>query len=305
MEERGTSPLPSRPRVVGEVLLDRFTQDGANVLGGAPFNVAWHLQGFGLQPLLISRVGEDALGTLVVEAMEGWGMDTTAVQHDRTHPTGVVDIEVRDGQPTFDICAGAAYDFIEGTAVDDALRGGNWSLLYHGSLASRHPVSRDALASIRRSTGIPAFVDINLRAPWWEPDAAREMLHGQRWVKLNEEELTTLLGDPGSTVFAAAQAARSRFDIGWLLVTLGAEGALAVAADRWTRADPVQVETLVDTVGAGDAFSAVTILGLVSGWQTETILARASAFAAAICGVRGATVADPAFYQHHLDTWGT
>ncbi len=70
-----------RPIIFGEVLYDTFPDDAA-VLGGAPFNVAWHLQGFGLQPLFISRVGTDELGAQVIADMQAWGMDLRGVQRD-------------------------------------------------------------------------------------------------------------------------------------------------------------------------------------------------------------------------------
>ena len=83
--------MVGQPLIFGEVLFDRFP-DGSEVLGGAPFNVAWHLQGFGLRPRLISRIGEDRAGRRVVEAMDRWGLDTAGVQRDLRRPTGAVDI---------------------------------------------------------------------------------------------------------------------------------------------------------------------------------------------------------------------
>ena len=79
--------------IFGEVLFDHFP-DGRRVLGGAPFNVAWHLQAFGLRPLVITRVGADDDGAQVLQAMEAWGMDTTGVQVDEVNPTGSVRVEL-------------------------------------------------------------------------------------------------------------------------------------------------------------------------------------------------------------------
>ena len=81
--------LDATPLVFGEVLFDHFP-DGSRVLGGAPFNVAWHLQGFGLDPLVVTAVGADRTGREAVETMAAWGMSTEGVQVDRTHPTGRV-----------------------------------------------------------------------------------------------------------------------------------------------------------------------------------------------------------------------
>jgi fructokinase len=87
-----------RPVVVGEVLFDVFPDDD-RILGGAPFNVAWHLQAFGLDPLLITRIGDDADGTAVVDAMSSWGMDLSGVQTDAGAPTGEVRVRGERGEP--------------------------------------------------------------------------------------------------------------------------------------------------------------------------------------------------------------
>ena len=87
-----------RPLIFGEVLFDHFP-DGTAVLGGAPFNVAWHLHAFGLRPLMISRIGNDELGGRVQEAMQKWGMDCSGMQiRHCTHPTGTVQVTFQDGR---------------------------------------------------------------------------------------------------------------------------------------------------------------------------------------------------------------
>ncbi|OQX46150.1 MAG: carbohydrate kinase, partial [Candidatus Sedimenticola endophacoides] len=100
-----------RPLIFGEVLFDDFP-DGSRVLGGAPFNVAWNLQALGARPLLISRVGNDALGRSIREQMQHWGMDLSAMQLDSAHPTGTVEVRIDDGEPSYEIVAPCAYDFI-------------------------------------------------------------------------------------------------------------------------------------------------------------------------------------------------
>ena len=122
-----------RPVVFGEVLFDTFP-DGAAVLGGAPFNVAWHLQGFGLDPLFISRIGDDEPGTRVLDTMRAWGMDIRGLQVDDDHPTGKVQVSLDHGQPSFSILADQAYDFIELEAAVGAATRAAPALLYHGSL---------------------------------------------------------------------------------------------------------------------------------------------------------------------------
>lgn len=60
---------------------------------------------------------------------------------------------------------------------------------------------------------------------------------------------------------------------------------------------------MVDTVGAGDGFAAVCILGAVSGWPVARLLTRADAFASAICGIRGAVPDSAEFYRPFLEEW--
>ena len=103
----------SGPVLFGEVLFDRFPS-GDVVLGGAPFNVAWHLQAFGLAPLFLSRVGDDDLGREVLSAMRSWGMETFGVQVDSEHPTGAVEVRIADDEPSYEILPEQAYDYIRG-----------------------------------------------------------------------------------------------------------------------------------------------------------------------------------------------
>ncbi|MEA3413335.1 MAG: carbohydrate kinase [Pseudomonadota bacterium] len=289
-----------RPLVFGEVLFDRFP-DGSSVLGGAPFNVAWHLQAFGRSPVFVSRVGDDAPGRRILEAMERWDMTTRFVQRDADHPTGVVDVIMEEGGHRFDIVADSAWDHIAPHDIDRLPEAG---MLYHGSLARRCTVSRGTLADLRRHTRLPVFVDVNLRDPWWDVDSALDVLTGCRWVKLSDEELRTLA--PGKTgIESGAATLQELCNIDTLFVTLGSEGAFVRRERGETfRVSPGTEVTVVDTVGAGDAFSSVLLLGLGLGWQMQTLLDRAQAFASAIVGIRGATVDDRAFYRPLVDAWG-
>ena len=291
--------LQGRPIVFGEVLFDSFP-DGSVVMGGAPLNVAWHLRGFGFNPLLISRIGDDELGKQVIDTLVDWGLDTSGIQIDSEHPTGKVTISLQDGQPRFSILAEQAYDFIDDSRVQQALKDIPVSLIYHGSLAARHPVSRQALESIR-SSGAPVFVDINLREPWWERSQVDHFMYGADWLKLNDIEFITLDGSqPGD---ATCQAFIENFQIRQLILTLGEQGARIIADDTVLNGAPVKVENIADTVGAGDAFSSIMILGILSGWNMAQTMPRALEFAARVCSIRGATIADRDVYAEFFKQW--
>ena len=132
----------AQPIIFGEVLFDQFP-DGSVVLGGAPFNVAWHLQALGIAPLFVSRVGKDELGSQVRGKMQDWGMNLSTLQDDIHYPTGTVRIEFNSGEPVFEILSHQAYDFIDEEQLPTS---SNQSVVYHGSLALRHSVTRVSLA---------------------------------------------------------------------------------------------------------------------------------------------------------------
>jgi fructokinase len=284
--------------IFGEVLYDCFP-DGSVVPGGAPFNVAWHLQAFGMSPLFVSRVGDDPLGRRIREAMRDWGMDTSGLQLDERHPTGRVEITLDAGEPRFDILPEQAYDFIDARDLPPV---GDCALLYHGSLALRGEVSRKALERLKREIHGKVFLDVNLRSPWWRRDEVRGWLDAANWGKLNDDELEQLR--PQSTDAGRAMHLLQAHALERLIVTRGAAGAVLIdAAGEEYTVTPSGGIDVVDTVGAGDAFTSVLLLGLSRGWPVSLTLERAQEFASAIVGVRGATVADRGFYRPYLNAW--
>lgn len=153
---------PSVPVIYGEVLYDCFP-DGNRVLGGAPFNVAWHCQAFGLAPLFISRVGRDPMGEQVRDAMQDWGMNVEGLQIDEIHPTGDVAVSFDNGEPAYDFVENSAWDFIDSKQLPELNED---TMVYHGSLALRNDVSADTLRHIKKITQAKVLLDVNLRAPF-------------------------------------------------------------------------------------------------------------------------------------------
>ncbi len=295
MQARTDARLP-RPLVFGEVLFDHFP-DGSAVLGGAPFNVAWHLEGFGLKPLFISRIGDDERGREIVAAMDDWGLDVSGLQRDPRRPTGEVRVSLADGQPAFGILADRAYDAVDPDLAAATIATLPAGLLYHGSLALRGPTSRDALTRLREATGAPVFLDVNLRPPWYDRDSVLAALDDARWAKLNEAELRELSRHDGE-IGEAACALAAGHDLEAVIVTLGGEGAIWTDRQEITAsAEAHDAGEILDTVGAGDAFASVCIAGLMRGMAVERILRTAHRFAVAICGIRGAVARDPRLYR--------
>jgi fructokinase len=290
----------------GEVLADIFPDHA--VLGGAPFNVARHLRAFGRNPVLLSRVGNDDLGKNVLGAMAQCRMETGGIQFDRNHPTGQVKVRLEDGGHRFEILPAQAYDFIHPAVARMVRLPLTPALLYYGTLAQRHEVSRRALATLLRSTRAAKFLDINLRAPWYEERTLRSSLHYADVVKLNVEELAVLadmLGLAGSAPQDHVRELLRLFDLAQVVVTCGAQGAWQMnRSGKLVEAGAAGIETVADTVGAGDGFAAAYILGALRRWPVARTLERANAFAAAVCGIRGAVPDRADFYDPFIREWG-
>lgn len=300
------TPLAGRPVIFGEILWDEFA-DGTRTLGGAPFNVAWHLQGFGLQPLLISRVGCDRAGDEALMQIDAWGMDLRGVQRDAHRATGTVQVTLKNGQPDFNILVDRAFDYIESGAALQIVNGVRSSVLYHGSLVARAGGAREALATLRSSMRLPTYVDVNLRSPWWDHALVWQVLRGARWAKMSYDELGEVNETPAlrnCPIAELARGVRDTFGFELLIASHGSQGTYFVSAEdtHWVAASPV--EHIVDTVGAGDALSAVVILGLQRGWSRRLTQQRATEFAGSICTVKGAVLRDQTIYDRFLCQWG-
>lgn len=306
--------MADRVLVFGEALLDDFGDQ--QIPGGAPFNVARNLAALGNPALMVTRVGNDAPGQLLRAEFARFGLSAEGLQHG-DQPTGRVAVE-RDGAGghRFHILADQAYDHIEAAAAVDVMRAFSPSTVYFGTLAQREPASRAALAALLDGAGEAGrFLDLNLRDGVDEAIVFNALQQADI-VKVNEEELQALfawychtcpdtLDTDCAAVEAEARAMMHNFSIDGLLVTLGERGAMYFGADG-TRAlarQEFKPAHFVDSVGAGDAFAAVFLLGRARGWELPLILQRANAYAGAVCGFAGAVAPDPQFYTQWRAAW--
>jgi fructokinase len=268
-----------------------------------------HLAACGESPLLVSRVGDDEAGERALAELARRGVDRRGVQRDPRRPTGRVEVELSDGGPRFEFVPGSAWDAIDAAEALAALAGGAATIVYHGTLAAREAASRRALLAVRTAAAAPTFVDVNLRPPWTPAARALDLARGTAWLKVNREEMDELSPHRAESDDPAEAATRllAATGAGRLLVTDGERGArlvgprgelASVAAPRLdTRGD-------ADPVGAGDAFAAAILLGILRRWPARLALERAAELAAAICTVRGALPADGAFYLPFRRAWG-
>lgn len=281
-----------KPVIFGEVLFDIFPE-GTTFLGGAPFNVAWNLKMLGADPLFVTSVGADKLGEFVLKTMEKVGLSTEAVQIDKMHPTGKVSVCLSTGEPRYNIECNQAYDFISFPDVKIPEK----TILYHGSLAMRNENSRSTLDNLKVYCG-ELFVDINIRKPWFNYDQIRSYLHNLNWLKVNEEELSVLLKLKKINLELITNDVKSFMkdnSIENMIITLGDKGSWIFGREIIIFQDAHNAEDIVDTVGAGDMFSAAMLYGIINNFSYATIFERASLLSAEVCRHKGALISELKF----------
>ncbi|TDP74394.1 PfkB family carbohydrate kinase [Roseateles toxinivorans] len=282
--------------VLGEALLDLFP-DGA-VLGGAPFNLARNLAALGAAPLMVTRVGVDAAGESIAAEFVRFGMDTGGLQRDPQRATGVVHVRMEGQEHRFEIGADSAWDALDSAELVRSVEAARPAWICFGTLAQRDPLSRTAIRAGLACTKAQRFLDLNLRDGPDNRALAEASLALADVVKVNKAELEALLGwfgTPGHP--APIEGLVERFDLQTLLITRGADGwACFDASERRWLEGRAPAEDVIDTVGAGDAFSAVFLLGRLRQWPLALTLQRAGEFASAMCSFKGAV--DPSLRAH-------
>ncbi|MGB3778346.1 MAG: carbohydrate kinase [Tunicatimonas sp.] len=282
-------PSESAPRIVcfGEMLYDHLPS--GRFPGGAPMNVALHLQQQAVDVQFISRVGPDEAGESLRRYLTERGLPTNLIQTDAHHPTGKVLADVTQADEVkYDILQPVAWDFIEADpAAVRAVK--ETDLLLYGSLAARSATSRRTLEQLLALAPRTAL-DINLRAPHYDQGTITTLLKQANLVKLNEEEfalLTQWYFDSEPTEDTVHQLAE-RFQLDTVCITRGAEGAeLWHEGQRWQQAGfSVRV---ADTIGSGDAFLGTLLSKLLRGDPPPECLRYACAVGAYVASQPGAT----------------
>ncbi len=275
--------------VLGEVLWDLFGD--FRRLGGAPLNFGAHARRLGHPVTLISAVGEDDLGESASRLIAALDLDTRLLQTTSRFPTGTAQVEqVPGGRTHFTIPRPAAYDAIEisESEMEVLLRiAPRW--FYYGTLFASTCQGKRVLhqlaGALRRAS---KFYDLNLRPGADSPELVQELLRCADVVKLNEDELHRVHQFTGlpSEIKAFCHEGAGRY--GWRAVgvTLGDRGCAIYAHGRYAEAEGHPVD-VVETVGAGDAFSAAFLHGLSSNWPITEIAAFANRLAARVVSRQG------------------
>jgi len=251
---------------IGEVLWDFIGSE--KHLGGAPFNFAVHCHYLGSRSSIVSRVGRDELGDEILARARDLGVDASLIQRDDEHPTGQVRVTLHaGGQPTFDIRADAAYDYL--AADPETLsRVRCADVVYFGALSQRHPAARRSIASLlANATQALVVCDLNLRPPYYSAERVRESLSQCDLLKLNQEELRVLQAMMGQDDLDQDELLLhllGTYGLDLICVTLGARG--CILRTRGERvASPGYACQVVDTVGSGDGFAAALVVRYAEG----------------------------------------
>lgn len=287
--------MASAPVVVGigEMLWDVFPEE--KKLGGAPLNFSHHCAQLGASAHPVSAVGADPDGTEIRQILAAKNLSDAHVQTDTAHPTGRVNVTLQNGKPTYEILAEVAWDYIrfDQTLRDLATRA---NAVCFGSLAQRSPVSRATILAFLDSMPPETLriFDVNLRQNFYTRELIETSLRHANIFKLSDEELPTLARflDLSGQVPDQLQALRRMFDLRLVAYTRGGEGSLLVTADD-TSDHPGFPTEVIDTVGAGDSFTATLCMGLLQNLPLAEINRRACQVAAFVCSQSGATPSHP------------
>jgi fructokinase len=262
--------------------------------GGATANYACHASILGAEVQMVSGVGSDKPGDALLQVYRKHGVNTDLVQALEDYPTGVVEVELtQSGLPTFTIGENAAWDHWEwNQEIETTVRKAD--ALYFGTLGQRGPSARAGIRkalAIAQDQNIPRILDINLRAPFYDHALIRESIALCSVLKLSDEELAEVgqaceWAETLSDTDTLGEL-RSKFGLDLVVMTRGAEGASLIHSDGMVE-HPGVPATVVDTVGAGDSFTASLTLGLLAGKEYAEILENACKVASGVCSHAGA-----------------
>ena len=275
---------------IGEILWDHFEDKDNYVLGGAPFNFAYHVNQFGLNSLVISAIGNDKLGQkLEADVKE---KNVPYMLEHLNLPTGVVNIKEVDGKPRYDILTERAWDYIPNTEQLKEIAA-NTKAACFGSLAQRLETSRNSIFAFLDAMPSDALriFDINLRQKWYTEEVIKTSLQKANVLKINDNELLIIqrmFGYIDITQENTCRLIMRDYQLDMLILTCGDKGSYIFTKDEMSYLSTNDIE-VVDTVGAGDSFTASFIASILQGktiLEAHRIAVNVSAF---VCTQEGAT----------------
>jgi fructokinase len=277
---------------IGEVLYDIF-EDGTEALGGAPLNFAIHahqlatLLGMG-EGTIVSCINSDRRGYKILDALHRLKMSTCYMGKDSGHPTGLVSVFLKNGEPGYQIEAGAAWDYIKDRPSLKDLAGQCKAVCF-GSLAQRSPVSRGTIRTfLQNAPQAIRLYDVNLRQntltgeAGYSPEIVDYSCQAATIIKANQPELCAifdLLGITGpsdwnlSGIRRGMELLLARFPAQAIVLTRGVQGTVVLTRNgEFDLSTPISTEGPSHPVGAGDACSAGILFGISVGWDIHTTM---------------------------------
>src|SRR5690554_1416063 len=272
---------------IGEILWDMLPT--GKKAGGAPVNFIYHASLLGVESYAVSAVGNDERGDELVNLVEHIGINHRIARVD--YPTGTVAVGLNHGVPTYTITEKVAWDYIPFThSMHEIAR--KTDAVCFGTLAQRSSTSKTTIQKFLSFIPKDSFrvLDINLRAPFYSPEIIKESFQFCNILKLNIEELEvvrSLYPIEGMSISDAGRWLMATYNLKYLILTAGADFSMVLSPETISYLETPKVD-VVDTVGAGDSFTAAFITSLLKGATMEEAHNKAIERAAAVCTVAGA-----------------
>ncbi len=276
---------------IGEILWDIFPNK--KHLGGAPFNFAYHCKQLGLDPVVISAIGEDKLGNEIIKNVKKANLDDKFIER-INFPTGTVQVSLSNGQPEYEILENVAWDNI-GFKEEFEELAKNTGVVCFGSLASRsfNKTSKtvEKFLKLLSNDTIKIF-DINLRQHYYSKELIEKFLKLSDVLKINDEEIEIVVDLFGWKELDEDELLNKfykEFDLNLIILTKGNKGSVLFDRENKSEQSALKVENFADAVGAGDSFTATVAYGLINDWDLEKINIVANKVAAIVCSNAGGT----------------
>lgn len=286
---------------IGEILFDVY--EGEKQIGGAPFNFIYHINKIAGKTNFITAIGDDESGKEILGFLKSQYISSKYVDVKNNIATGKVLIELNENKiPNFTIYENTAYDYINLSNTEENEIISESKLIYFGSLCQRSEMSRKTIQNLVTSTNQSMF-DINIRQNFYTKEIIESSLNACTILKINEDELKLIADlclDRNEGYYQSVNKIKKKYNIDFVSVTKGEEGAELFSNTETSFCKSPKVN-VVDTVGAGDAYSAILALGILNSVDTEKTNFLATSFASEVIQRKGALIKDEEIYKKYRE----
>ncbi|MCK9169879.1 MAG: carbohydrate kinase [Treponema sp.] len=282
-------PETKKAAAFGEILWDILP--GKKCLGGAPFNCGAHLNRLGFKTTMLSALGDDQLGQEALSLVNNENVSSRFINMLSGVPTGFTNVVLNNGKPSYEFNSPCAWDYIAfNSSMEKTFLATHWDVFCFGTLAQRSVVSRKTLFTLLEKINADIkFFDINLRKEFYTDSVIEQTLKYTDILKMNDEEfpvVSKILGITGNMA-AAAEYIIKKYGLKGIIITAGKSGTTAFFNNQEYRISPENVP-VIDTVGAGDSFSAAFLASYINGHSVTDALSAGSALADFVVSHSGA-----------------